>query len=69
MSTLQELVLGILEKKCYEVYNLTTSYTAINDLMCEAVFDGLYCWPYTKAGVLAVQPCSNNVVKSTILVS
>ncbi|XP_030760974.1 parathyroid hormone/parathyroid hormone-related peptide receptor-like isoform X1 [Sitophilus oryzae] len=31
---------------------------------CERIFDGLYCWPRTKAGLLAVQSCNNDLLKS-----
>lgn len=69
MNPLQKRIFRILEEQCHEQYNLTNSFTRINEVMCEAIFDGLYCWNYTKAGVLEVQPCSNNIVKSTIQVS
>lgn len=70
MSNVPELILSILEDKCYERYK-TTNSTVITDnrTMCLPIFDGLYCWPYTKAGELAVQPCSNDVLKSTQQVS
>lgn len=66
MASLQEIILGIMEKECYERYKVANIKDIIdNGTMCEVVFDGLYCWPFTKAGDVAVQPCSNNVLKST----
>lgn len=70
MTSFQEIILRILEEKCYELHNVTNAANVTDkDEMCEAVFDGLYCWPFTKAGVLALQPCSNNILKSTNQVS
>lgn len=70
MTSLSDIVLGILEEKCYEFYNNTdTTIQTDNETLCGAVFDGLYCWPYTRAGVLAIQPCTNKVIKSTKEVS
>ncbi|XP_018568225.1 parathyroid hormone/parathyroid hormone-related peptide receptor [Anoplophora glabripennis] len=37
---------------------------SLGDGYCEAVFDGYFCWPFTRAGQLAVQPCSNDLLKS-----
>lgn len=42
---------------------------SLGDVFCEAVFDGYFCWPFTKAGELAVQPCSNDLLKSIKMVS
>lgn len=70
MASLPELILSILADKCYELHNITNStVVADNGKMCLPIFDGLYCWPYTKAGELVVQPCSNYVLKSTNQVS
>ncbi|GJQ65293.1 hypothetical protein Trydic_g7413 [Trypoxylus dichotomus] len=34
-----------------------TSKLAVLGSFCESVFDGFLCWPATKAGTLATQPC------------
>lgn len=65
MVSIQEIILGFLEKECYEIYNVTNNKVVSNEPMCDVVFDGLYCWPFTKAGDLAIQTCSNDVLKST----
>lgn len=65
MITLQNII-NELRDKCYEFSNAEKlTLIADNDTMCETVFDGLYCWPYTQAGVLAVQPCTNDRLKTT----
>lgn len=71
MDNLPEILLKIMEEKCYELYNVTNTTIITDDdrFICRAVFDGLYCWPHTEAGDLAVQPCTNNLLKSTKQVS
>lgn len=35
----------------------------VSDTYCEQVFDGLMCWPATKAGTVSVQKCATYVHK------
>jgi hypothetical protein len=35
----------------------------VSDTYCEQVFDGLMCWPATKAGTISVQKCATYVHK------
>ncbi|KAJ8926423.1 hypothetical protein NQ314_021211 [Rhamnusium bicolor] len=55
-------VFNILKNNCYNLYY--NENTSDDEGFCETVFDGYFCWPFTKAGELAIQPCSNNLLKS-----
>ena len=35
----------------------------VSDTYCEQVFDGVMCWPTTKAGTVRVQKCATYVHK------
>lgn len=67
MTSLSEIILKIVEEKCYEINN--AKHSKDHEGTCNAVFDGYYCWPDTEPGVLAFQPCSNNILKTTKQVS
>lgn len=59
----QEQQLALLQRaglKCLEGIQLPESKT---DSYCEQVFDGLMCWPVTKAGTVSVQKCATYVHK------
>ncbi|XP_056635934.1 parathyroid hormone/parathyroid hormone-related peptide receptor-like [Diorhabda sublineata] len=60
--TSQEQVLNYLKTLCYSNYT-KNEFNA--EIMCEKVFDDLFCWPATKAGEVAVLNCSGELLKSS----
>ncbi|XP_023026344.1 parathyroid hormone/parathyroid hormone-related peptide receptor [Leptinotarsa decemlineata] len=54
-------VLDYLRNVCFE----STGASEKQEKMCPTYFDGYLCWPATKAGETAIQPCSGELLKST----
>ncbi|KAJ8913470.1 hypothetical protein NQ315_013850 [Exocentrus adspersus] len=57
-------VIQTLKNNCYNLQLEKNQNQSFQNTFCEAVFDGYFCWPFTKAGELAIQPCSNDLLKS-----
>ncbi|KAJ8945097.1 hypothetical protein NQ318_005278 [Aromia moschata] len=59
-----DVILNLIRDNCYKDPS-NENRRAEYGKFCEAVFDGYFCWPVTVAGELAIQACSNELLKST----